>query len=119
MKTKQFKELLELLNPIANSDIDCYISKDEIKCINDFDDFFDTLQGNGYFYSIEAIYYHKAIKYLSENDASLSESLEIADELGYNVKDINSELLATLLMQQKETELFYEMRNDIEKIING
>jgi hypothetical protein len=119
MKTKKFNELLELINPIANSDIDCYISKDEIKCINDFDDFFDTLQGNGYFYSIEVIYYHKAIKYLCENDASLSESLEIADELGYNVKDINSELLATLLMQQKETELFYEMRNDIEQIING
>ena len=119
MKAKQFNELLELINPIANSDIDCYISKDEIKCINDFDDFFDTLQGNGYFYSIEVIYYYKAMIYLSENDASLSESLEIADELGYNVKDINSELLATLLMQQKETELFYEMRNDIEKIING
>jgi hypothetical protein len=119
MKTKQFNELLELINPIANSDIDCYISKDEIKCINDFDDFFDTLQDNGYFYSIEVIYYHKAMIYLAENDASLSESLEIADELGYNVKDINSELLATLLMQQKETELFYEMRNDIEKIING
>ena len=118
MKTKQFKELLELLNPVANSDIDCYISKDEIKCINDFDDFFDTLQGNGYFYS-KVIYYHRAMIYLSENDASLSESLEIADELGYTVKDINSELLATLLMQQKETELFYEMRNDIEQIING
>ena len=48
----------------------------------------------------EIIYYHKAIDYLKENDSSLFESLSIADELGYNVRNLNSELLATLLYQQ-------------------
>ena len=45
----------------------------------------------------EIIYYSNAMKYLSENDNSLRESMEIADELGYKPKNINSELLATLL----------------------
>lgn len=52
----------------------------------------------------EVIYYHVAIKFLADNDASLGESIEAACELGYELKNINSELLATLLLQQKLSE---------------
>ena len=64
----------------------------------------------------EVIYYHNAIKYLSENDASLKESLSIAEELGYSVGDINSELLATLLQQRELTEELSNLRSEIESI---
>ena len=37
------------------------------------------------------------MKYLSENDPSLSESIEIAQDMGYDLSNINSELLATIL----------------------
>jgi len=48
---------------------------------------------------IEIIYYSKAIVYLQNNDASLIDSLVIAEELGYKIENINSELLATLHLQ--------------------
>ena len=64
----------------------------------------------------EVIYYSNAMEYLSENDASLKESLEIADELGYSPKDINSELLATLLQQQNMREELNNLEKDIEEI---
>lgn len=66
----------------------------------------------------EIIYYSNAIKYLSENDASLEDSMVIADELGYTPKNINSGLLATLLQQQNLTEELNELVSEIEEIYN-
>lgn len=63
----------------------------------------------------EVIYYSSAIKYLSENDASLKDSLSIASELGYTVENLNSESLATLLSQQKMNEELSELTSDIEE----
>lgn len=47
----------------------------------------------------EIIYYSNAMKFLSENDPSLTDSLSIANEYGYNLENLNSEILATLLRQ--------------------
>ena len=52
----------------------------------------------------QVIYYHKAMKYLAENDPSLSESLELAHDCGYSCNQLNSETLATLHIQQKMME---------------
>lgn len=49
----------------------------------------------------EIIYYNNAIEFLKEEDQSLRESLDIAQEYGYSVEEINSELLATLLSQSR------------------
>ncbi len=48
----------------------------------------------------EVIYNGEAMELLSECDSSLMESCALADELGYGLQDINSELLATLLARQ-------------------
>lgn len=64
----------------------------------------------------EVIYYSNAINYLSENDASLIESLSLAHDLGYTVDNINSELLATLLQQQNYNEELSKLEGDIEEI---
>lgn len=56
----------------------------------------------------EIIYYAHAIAYLAEHDASLMESLSLASEYGYTTDKLNSELLATLLLQQNLNEALTE-----------
>jgi hypothetical protein len=63
----------------------------------------------------EIIYYYKAIDYLKENDNSLFESLSIAEAYGYDVENLNSELLATLLFQQNLHIEWSEIRGEIEE----
>ena len=67
----------------------------------------------------EIIYYSNAIKYLAENDASLTESLGLASELCYEVKNLNSEVLATLLSQQNSREELDGLRTEIEDIFDN
>ena len=90
-----------------------------------YDDFEDAKDVESYFeeleeatYQIECIYYSNAMKYLTEHDNSLSESLEIASEMCYEVENLNSELLATLLMQRKELEALYDAKDDLEDLYN-
>lgn len=64
----------------------------------------------------EVIYYSNAIEYLKENDASLKESLSIANELGYTIDNLNSEVLATLLQQKNLNEELSNLENEIEEI---
>ena len=66
----------------------------------------------------EIIYYSNAIEYLRKNDPSLQESLSIAYEFGYECKNLNSELLATLLYQQELFEQWYNLRDEIEEHFN-
>jgi len=89
---------------------------DDFEDAKDFERYFEDLE-----YSTnqtECIYYSKAMKYLSEHDNSLNESLEIACEMGYEVEHLNSELLATLLMQRKESEALYDAKDDLEDLYN-
>jgi len=64
----------------------------------------------------EVIYYSKAMEYLLENDPGLQCSLYLASNLGYNIDDINSELLATILQQNKLTEELASLKDDIKAI---
>lgn len=68
---------------------------------------YDELQDNGFF-DVEIIYYSKAIEYLKNNDASLSESIEIASEYGYTLENINSEALASLHASRQRMDKFWE-----------
>ena len=89
---------------------------DDFEDAKDFERYFEELEESTY--QIECIYYSNAMKYLTEHDNSLSESLEIASEMGYEVGDLNSELLATLLMQRKESEALYDAKDDLEDLYN-
>ena len=82
----------------------------------DIDEMVDDLRDQGYF-NEEIIYYSKAIKYLQENDASLSESIELALEMGYYLENINSELLASLhYSRQKEDTFYVEILPQLKKL---
>ena len=78
---------------------------------------YDELQDNGFF-NVDIIYYSKAIKYLQENDASLSESIEIASEYGYTLDDLNSETLASLhASRQRMDKLWQDVEPKLNEII--
>ena len=62
----------------------------------------------------EVIYYSEAISILKEEDQSLTESFEIAEEFGYTLKNLNSEVLATLIIQQRLNEELYEFIMEVE-----
>ena len=59
---------------------------------------------------------HVAIDYLNEHDDSLKEAIEIADRLGFKLKDVNSELLATLTYQNRLSYNFSRIIKDIREI---
>ena len=66
---------------------------------------------------IEVIYYSNALKILSENDPSLQTSLGYAEDMGYSCGNLNSELLATILCQESAREELYNIRDDIEEVV--
>ena len=89
-----------------------YLDIDNIDFTDAFSSIYEMIDENGGF-DCEVIYYSNAIKYLQENDPSLNESLEIASELGYELKNLNSEILASLLKSQNVRDEFLELRDEI------
>jgi len=82
----------------------------------DYIELFDAIRSESGFI-VEIIYYYKAIKYLQEFDPSLNESLELANELGYELDNINSELLASLLATKYNEEKYWELEEQINTIL--
>ena len=114
-KTETKLNLLENLW-IENLNIVDFIEHD-FEYIRNADDLYEELESNEAF-NIDIIYYSRAMTYLSENDFSLSESIEIAVQHGYSLENINSELLASLHASQKAREDFWRCKNDINEILS-
>lgn len=108
-KLERLKELVK----DNNLDIDMDYIYDKNKDFDQLNE--DVIQ---YIHESEIIYYSKAMSYLSDNDNSLYESLEIAKEYGYTIENLNSELLATLLYQQNFTNEWYNISEQVEEILN-
>ena len=108
-KLERLKELVK----DNNLDIDMDYIYDKNKDFDQLNE--DVIQ---YIHESEIIYYSKAMAYLSDNDNSLYESLEIAKEYGYTIENLNSELLATLLYQQNFTNEWYNISEQVEEILN-
>jgi hypothetical protein len=116
---KQIDDLIKLFEDyLPEIDIDYFLNGYEIgEDIINSDDLLEIIEDNNGF-DIDIIYYSKAIKYLAENDASLSESVAIASEYGYSTENINSELLASLHASQKVREDFHDITNEIDDILS-
>lgn len=65
--------------------------------------------------SVQVIFYHSAIDYLKNNDPSLRESLEIAAEFGFSLDKLNSEMLATMLLQRTIEEALGEFMSELRE----
>ena len=82
-----------------------------------FDDIERAIEdGNGF--DIEIIYHSAAMAYLAQADPSLNQSIALAHNLGYETKDINSELLASLLASQDARDGFYSLEKEITEFFN-
>lgn len=116
---KQIDDLIKLFEDYAEDiDIDYFLNGYEIgEDINDSNDLMEIIEDNNGF-DIDIIYYSKAIKYLAENDASLSESIEIAVDMGYSLENLNSETLASLHASQKAREDFWDITDEIDDILS-
>ena len=90
--TEAKKELMVKPN-LSRLDIE-YIQCEEDDSLDDFRDAVEEM-----ICEYQVIYYTTAIQILSEEDSSLMESIALAQEFGYELENINSELLATLLIQ--------------------
>ena len=86
------------------------------QCI-DLDGFSELL--NHYINKHEIIYYSVAMEFLRDNDTSLRESLEIAEEFGYSPSKLSSEILATLLFQKYAHEEGQRLIEEIEYILTN
>lgn len=62
-----------------------------------------------YINETEITYYSTAIKFLAEEDASLKSSLDLAHEMGCGLHNVDSEFLATLLLQDLLTNELHEI----------
>ncbi len=83
---------------------------------DDFEEYFnDLIEAT---FSIECIYYRVAMEYLMDNDITLSDSLALASNMGFEPENLSSGLLATLLMQNIEQEKLYEAKDDLEELFN-
>ena len=90
-----------------------YIQVEDIDYSDAYQSIYEMIDENGGF-DIDIIYYSNAINYLKENDSSLHESIEIALEYGYELKGINSELLASLLASRNARDEFSELQKEID-----
>ena len=110
----QQTKVLEFLNGLTSDVcITDYVNIEDIDIDNSYNSIQEKIHENNGF-DIEIIYYSKAIEYLSENDPSLKESLEIAQEFGFELKNLTSETLASLLASENARENFYELESEIE-----
>lgn len=113
-RTEKIEDFLRGLN-VENLDVLEYVDVDEV---NSFDDVYEAIDdANGF--DVEIIYYASAMKYLTENDTSLRESLEIASDMGFEVKNLSSEVLASLLASQRCREDFQLLYDEINDFFNG
>ena len=103
----ELDEQIELNDNIIN-----YVDIDAIDENDAFTSIYEMIEENDGF-NCDVIYYSNAIKYLQENDPSLRESLEIASDLGYEVKNLNSEILASILKSQNVRDEFLYFRDKI------
>jgi len=115
---KQIDDLIKLFEDYAE-DIHIYdiLHYNEIEDINNSDDLLELIEDDNGF-DIDIIYYSKAIKYLAENDASLNQSIDLAVDMGYELQNVNSELLASLHASQKARDDFHYITDEIDEILS-
>lgn len=116
MKTK-IEKLIEKLETLdIDVDFSYALGNEDFEDITEFNDIWEILENNGML-EVEIIYYSKAIEFLQEHDASLRESLLMANELGYTTENLNSELLASILATDMLRAKLSESSNAIDEFI--
>ena len=115
---KTISEIREFFGQLSTDiDVNNYLDDLQVESIDSFDKLVDELD-NAFNECGEIIYYSNAIKYLMENDPSLAESIELANDLGYELENINSELLATIHNQNRIRSEFMELEDEVNEFLS-
>lgn len=116
----QTQKIVDFFTEIENDtkiEILSNIELNNIDLETPFESIYTAIDENNGF-DIEIIYYSNAMEYLTRNDNSLRESIEIALDYGYELKNINSELLASILASQNSREQFNQYEKEINELFN-
>lgn len=108
------ENLLETVQ-IDNLDLQYFIENSGATTFEELEEYIRDNNG----FDVEIIYYYKAMEFLKEHDQSLSESIEIAVEFGFELSSINSEVLASLLASKYCEQEFYDYQAEIEEYYNN
>lgn len=118
LTTLQKDQVYSFLKGLSiNIDIINLIDIDDIEIDNAYQSIYDMIDSNDGF-TKEIIYYSEAMKYLTEKDISLRESLSLASEYGYSLDSLNSETLASILATQNIRQEFHDLESEIEEFFN-
>lgn len=99
-------------------DVEVYIEPSDVEDVTDIDEFERVVDiDRAISEQSEIIYYSRAMEYLSQQDPSLHEACEAAAEYGYETKDLSSEILASILNEKKTREIYWDLRDEIEEIL--
>ncbi len=112
-KIKNYFDSLEFDNWCVSD----YFSPDDYEDIN-FDDAYHYIMDyigdcGGFDPTGAVVYYSKAMEFLQENDPTLTLSLSLADNDGYRIGDLNSEILASILKMNMIQNMLYDRADDI------
>lgn len=113
------KEKLERICEILDTELSLYdYAKNYLmeSDVESFDDICEILLDERAL-EVEIIYYRDAMDYLMEHDLTLTDSLELAEEMGYKPSDLNCCTLATLLATKNNECSLYGLSDEIEEII--
>lgn len=94
---------------IENLDLQYFIENSEATCFDELKDYINDQNG----FNVDMIYYGSCMEYLSENDPSLQESLQLANDIGFTPDRLTSEILASLLASEKLKEDFDKCEDEI------
>lgn len=117
-KKQKLENIFEYIEKETGQCVTDHLDIEDILKMESYDELYDELEQVGFF-TVEIIYYAKAMEYLQRNDTSLSDSLTIAGEMGYRAEDLNSEILASLLASEKIQESFGGYYDEIEDILTN
>lgn len=108
-------------------ELDCFdgrqlsdiLKVEDFNGIDDANELYDALTYSEYVFNADVIYYSDAMKILTQEDPTLTDSLEIAAEYGYKPGDINSCLLASLLQTRVNEQRYWDASDEITELIEA
>ncbi len=106
--------MTNLENFLSNLDTEVDTLNINLENVTDFDSLVTEIEENNGF-EVEINFYGSAMEYLTENDISLKESLQLASEKGFTPENLNCEILASLLASSYAREEFDELEDEINE----
>lgn len=121
MNSELIKKLLDIIKEKEKGyDFSDYISNfidiEKLETVEDSEslrDYLNEINEDCKITDAEVIYYASAMNYLKENDPSLTNSIELAYDMGFELKNLNSEILASILKSDNNRDDYQDFINEV------